>query len=233
MLYVFFGNDGILVRQKAHGFLDEEAGEKDARVQLSAETYTPGVLAEMASASSLFTDQEVVLVDSFSLDEETFEELLASVEALATSTNIFVVIEDALTAEQKKVFSTHAIKMVEVKKAATKKFNPFLLADGLAHRDKKSLWLLLNEAWRNGVSNEEIVGILFWQIKVLRLAECTRSASEAGQKPFVYDKAKRALQKFKKGELEKMSREVVSMYHDGHLGKRDMSLALERWVLEL
>jgi hypothetical protein len=68
---------------------------------------------------------------------------------------------------------------------------------------------------------------------MLRLAERTKSAEEAGQKPFVYSKAKRALSAFKEGELDSISRDLLSIYHDGHLGKRDIDLALERWVLTL
>ena len=67
-----------------------------------------------------------------------------------------------------------------------------------------------------------------------KLADCqTKSAEEAGQKPFVYQKAKRALSKFKSGELEKLSRELLVLYHEGHMGKGDINLTLEKWVLNV
>jgi len=103
----------------------------------------------------------------------------------------------------------------------------------LANKDKKSLWLLFCEAKRNGLSGEEIIGTLWWQLKSLRLAAMTNSASEAGMKDFTYNKAKRALRNFRDGELETLSHSLLLAYHDGHGGIRDIDYALEEWVLGL
>jgi len=100
-------------------------------------------------------------------------------------------------------------------------------------QDELLAWILLAKAWRNNLSNEEIIGTLYWQVKMLRLVERTKNAEEAGQKPFVYSKAKRSLRQFTEGELDSLSRDLLSIYHEGHLGRRDMDSALERWVLSL
>lgn len=112
-------------------------------------------------------------------------------------------------------------------------FNTFAMADALARKDKKSLWVLLQNARHHNVSAEEIIGTLFWQLKSLRLAAETSSALEAGMKPFMYTKAKSALGKFAPGELTTLSRTLLSLYHDGHSGKRDIDLALEKFLLTL
>jgi hypothetical protein len=72
---------------------------------------------------------------------------------------------------------------------------------------------------------------LWWQLKTLRLAELTQSADEAGVKSFPYDKAKRSLSKFAPGEVVALSESLLRLYHDARAGKRDLILALERWVL--
>jgi len=49
----------------------------------------------------------------------------------------------------------------------------------------------------------------------------------------VYQKAKQSLQNFKEGELDELSKSIVSIYHDGHLGRVDLNIALEKWVLDI
>ncbi len=233
MLYVFYGNDVIGVREKAHGFLNAQGTPGEGAARVSAENYDRGILRDCAQAVSLFAGVQVVCIDTLSEDSEAFVSLLEDAPFLAQSANVFVVIEGTLLAAPKKVFTECATDMVEVKKGVSEAFNGFALADALLRRDKKSLWILLAEARRNGLGSEEIIGTLFWQLKILRLAERTKSAEEAGQKPFVYNKAKRALSLFKKGELDTLSRDMLALYHDGHMGKRDIEIALEQWVLAL
>lgn len=232
MLYVYHGNDVVNVRKKAHEFLRtyEEAGSGVREV--STETYSPGMLTDLAGAVSLFLGTEVTLIDTLSEDTGAFDSLREVIPLLAESQNIFVVIETTLSPGDKKLFTQYAAKIEETK-GTSETMNPFALADALTRRDKKSLWILLTEAWRNGLTTEAIIGTLYWQMKLLRLAERTKNATEAGQKDFPYNKAKRALGKFKKGEVDSLSRELLALYHEGHTGKRDIDLALERWVLTL
>jgi hypothetical protein len=93
--------------------------------------------------------------------------------------------------------------------------------------------VLLNQAQAAGSRPEEIIGILWWQLKALRLAKLTRTPDEAGMKDFPYKKAQQALRNFKEGEVDLLSHSLLELYHDAHQGKRDMSLALEEWVLRV
>jgi hypothetical protein len=156
---------------------------------------------------------------------------MADVSALAHAITTFVLIEGPLVAATKKVFFKHAAVMEEIKAPAKEKDNPFALAEALAQRDKKTLWLLLQTARTQGSTDEELVGLLWWQLKALRLAACTASAAEAGMSDFPYDKAKRSLRNFKPGELEALASTLLTLYHDGHGGVRDLALGLEAWVL--
>lgn len=233
MLYVYFGNDTPRVRQKAFDF-SRTLSEGDAQVTaLTAEQYEEGMITDVAEGVSLFGGGQIIIVDTLSEDQTAFASLLNLLPVMETSPHHFVMIEGVLNAAEKKKIAKHATSLEEITADKKERFNAFLLTEALLRKDKKSLWLLLTEAWREGLSNEEIIGILFWQVKILRLAQKTKSAEEAGQKPFVYSKAKQALSRFAHGDIDTISRELLSIYHDGHAGRVDTSVALEQWVLKL
>jgi len=133
----------------------------------------------------------------------------------------------------KKKFQKYTKTLKEYKAAPSERFNAFGMADCLARKDKKTLWLQLQDAKREGLSAEEIMGTLWWQLKSMRLAKLTSSAGEAGMKDFPYNKAKRSLSTFKEGELERLSHGLLTVYHEGHLGNVDIDIALERFLLTL
>ncbi len=233
MLAVFYGNDQIAVRQKAHQYIDSIIQTEQGIVRIEADKYEDGQLFNLGSATVLFGLSPIYLIDTLSANADSYKELLAVVEDLGTSTNTFVIIEKDLLANDKKIFAKHTDKVNEYKKLATKGFNPFTMAEALARRDKKLLWVLLQEAKANNLSAEEIIGILWWQLKTLRLAKLTKSAEEAGVKDFPYSKAKQALRNYKEGEVEEISRKLLKLYHEAHGGLCDMDNSLEEWVLRM
>ena len=232
-MYLFYGSDVSAVRLKALDAAHTACGEGGEVRTIAPENFSESLLRDALGATSLFRTHEVVVIDTLSDVPEAYAVLLNFLPALAESENIFCVIETKLTLKDRALFEKYAKKVTECVQKEVKTFNPFALSDALASRDKKTLWILLQEAWHRGSSNEEIIGTLFWQLKMLRLVERTKSAEEAGQKPFVYDKAKRALMKFKEGELELLSEDLLMVYHEGHTGRGDIALGLERWVLKL
>lgn len=233
MLSVFFGNDAVQVRQKAFAFLQTLTESDSLVTHITADRYDEGIISDLAGGSSLFGGGQVCVIDTPSEDSVVLESVMESLALMGGSANQFVLIETSLTAPHKKKIQSHAKIVEEIDGTKKEKFNAFSLTDAFLRKDKKSLWLLLMEAQKQGLSNEEIIGVLFWQIKTLRLVERTSSAEEAGQKPFVYSKAKRALSNFKKGELDTLSKSLLTIYHEGHLGTHDTALALEKWVLTL
>lgn len=233
MLIAFYGTDTIRVREKAYDFVHAREEKGIRAVQITSENFSTGVLEDAAGGTSLFGEQQLFVIDTPSEDAEMLALVFDNLEMLSESPNTFVLIERGLLASQKKKLEKYAEECTEL--AADKKntFNIFSLTEALLRRDKKSLWMLLLKARGAGASDEEIIGTLFWQIKTLRLAERSGSAEETGLKSFSYTKAKRALLKFKEGEIDKLSRDLVTLYHDGHQGKRDLDIALERWVLSV
>lgn len=230
MLAVFFGTDRTAARDAAKTYTDTVGAAVTAVDEAS---YISGYIAGSIGASSLFGGSEVFLLDTPSGDDDFYAETLANLKEMAESANTFVIIESALLAEPKKKYNKHASLMEEFTADKAERFNSFALAEALAKKDKKQLWVLLQQAKLAGSREEELIGILWWQLKALRLAKQTRSAEEAGMKDYPFKKAQQALKNFTDGEVERISRSLLELYHDAHQGKREIDVALEEWALRL
>lgn len=231
MLHVFCGSDTVAVRTKALATLApfEEAGI--VPVRLECEVYEAGALEHFLGGASLFGEVTVCVLDTPSGDELFSTAVTTALPELAASPNTFVLIDAAPLAAYRKALEKHATSFTEIKAAAAERGNPFALGDAFAARDKKALWIELQKQLRRGARPEELVGTFWWQLKSIRLAALTHTAEEAGMKEFPYKKATAALRKYSLVEAEKLSRELITLYHDAHAGKGDMEVKLERWVL--
>jgi len=235
MLYIYYGTAVEAVRTRAHQKITalKEADSSAVLESIDPSSYESGQLQTLAGSVALFGGVRVYLIDRPSESALCWEELQRDMTDLARSPHHFVVIEGALTAADKRTLAKETVLLEEFKGEAATRVDTFVLCDALARKDKRSLWMHLQEVVAAGVSAEEVVGVLWWQLKMLRLAAATKSASEAGVKDFPYNKAKRALSNFKPGELEVLAQSLLALYHDGHAGKRDINLALEEWVLRV
>lgn len=233
MYLVFFGTDRKGSRDAVSEYLEKNFPADGTLTTLEAGSYEIGQLADALGASSLFGGEEWFVLDTPSDNPDFAEEVKTSLKEMSESANNFLVIENSLLAPAKKSYSKHAENMQEFSAEKTERFNTFAMAEALANRDKRKLWVLLQEAKLEGLREEEMIGIIWWQLKSLRLAAMTNSAAEAGMKDFPYNKSKRALNKFKEGEVEKLSQSLLELYHDGHAGLRDIDLAFEEWVLSM
>ncbi len=232
MINVYFGNDLVSARQAALTAVDTSIVKNGSRLtKIESTKWAPGMIADMLGATSLFGGTELFLIDTPSENPDFYGEVINVLSEMAESPNQFVVIEETLLAAEKKKWEKHIGIMEEFKKNTETPFNVWAMADALSSRDKKSLWVLLQDAKRAGLVAEEIIGTLWWQLKTLRLAMLTKSASDAGMKDFPYNKAKRSLQNFKEGEVVGLSQGLLKVYHDGHGGIRDIDEGLEEWAL--
>jgi DNA polymerase III delta subunit len=232
MLHVYYGTDRHEVRDAAVDFQIKNLPPDGTVTTIDAQSFAPGQIANALGATSLFGGAEWFVIDSPAEDEAFQTEVLDHLVDMRASANTFIILEGALLAPAKKSYTKHTTNPPQ-EFTATKanKFNSFVMADALADRDRRKLWVLLQEARLNGQPPEAIIGILWWQLKSLQLAAVTRTPEEAGMKDFPYNKAKRALSKFAPGEVGQLSHSLLQLYHDGHAGVQDINLALERWVL--
>jgi len=233
MYLVFFGANRELVREAATRHIDEHLPKGATLTNLNSEDYQPSMIDNLLGATSLFGGEEWFVFDEPSSNKILEDEIKDSLDLLKESANTFIILEGPLLAPSKKFYTKHAEQIEEFKTEATKTFNAFSLAEALAQKDKRKLWVLLQEAKLSGLRDEEIIGILWWQLKTIRLAKQTSSASEAGVKDFPYNKAKTALRKFEGDQIEELAESLLHLYHQSHAGLRELDLSLEEWVLKV
>ncbi len=229
MLEVYFGSDRKAVVDAVMHAVKKVSGEPTT---IDDHSYVSGQFIELTSATSLFGETGSYIIDTPSNNIDLVTECHDSLADMAESQNHFFIIEGTLLAGPKKKYAKHACKLEEFVADKPERFNTFGMADALARRDKKSLWVMIQEAYLVGIKEEEIIGILWWQLKALRLASVTNSASEAGMKDYPYRKAKQSLSKFSDKDITQLSHSLLSLYHQGHKGACDIKLALEGWVLK-
>tara|TARA_B100002051_G_scaffold276694_1_gene326990 strand:+ start:35884 stop:36585 length:702 start_codon:yes stop_codon:yes gene_type:complete len=233
MYVVFYGNDRTGVRNNASSYINKNLPEGATLTTIEGKSYEPGQITDALGATSLFGGVEWFVLDTPSDNSDCNEEVKGALKEMAESINTFVILEGALLAPAKKSYSKYAADTSESKQDAIERLNVFGAAEALAAKDRRSLWLAIADLRREGVPPEELIGILWWQLKSLRLAKQTSSAAEAGMKDFPYNKAKRALAKFTDGEVERLSQSLLELYHDGHAGVKEIDLALEEWCLKI
>ena len=244
MLYFFYGTDTGKARAHARAVI---AVMKKKRLQaeyfrVTAEQWNEGAFEEFVSGQGLFEQKMIVFADGLFENADAKDWVVAHASDLGTSENAFVFLENKADAASLKKIEKVAQECKNFASASVENargrfsnqgFNIFTLADALGQRDRVRLWSLLSEAFMEGITPEEINGVLFWQTKAMLSASLSGSATDAGLKPFVYEKSRRYASMYKPGELTALSRRFISMYHDAHRGLHDFATALERLALTL
>lgn len=202
--------------------------------RITALNYGENPLAFLVAGQGLFASKYIVLYDNIFESKEIKEEVLDALKEIKESENIFIFLEKELDKKTLEKMGKHAEKVQEYEAAETakkKEYNPFGISDALLAKDKKRLWMLLMEAKKKGNAAEEIHGIIWWQMKALKLASVSKDAKEADLSPYVFGKAKSAVTNFEKGQIDTMLFDLVTMYHDAHRGERELWVEMERWGL--
>lgn len=203
--------------------------------------YVENPIAQLVAGQGLFESKYIVFYDNIFETKEFKEEIIEALPEIKSSENIFIFLEKALDKKTLSKIEKYAEKAQEFsgsgrgEEAAKKKkeYNPFAVSDALLSKDKKKLWMLLMEAKKKGNAPEEMHGIIWWQMKVLKLASVSKDAKTADLSPFVFGKAKNAIQYFSEKEINTILFDLVSMYHDAHRGEKDLWVEMERWGLML
>jgi DNA polymerase III delta subunit len=109
--------------------------------------------------------------------------------------------------------------------------NAFALVDAIQAGDRKRAWILYRQLIESGASAEEVHGTLAWSARGVVLASNTKSADEAGMKPYPYDKARAVARKLRPGEAVAQSSELVRLYHDARMGLGSLEDLIEIYLL--
>lgn len=236
MLYLIYGTDRektLVKKDELLATLHEK--RPDAEIfTFDSDTFTSGALESLYSSQGLFEQKHVVVLDGVLSEKDAKESILTALPHLSSSSSIFLLLEGALDVTTVALIEKHAAKTYsygEKKKAERGNNINFLIADAYGAKDKKNAWVLFQKAIRAGSSAEEIHGTIFWQVKMILLAKKTKSAEEAGMKPFPYGKAVRFAKNFNETELEGILSRLVDMYHGIRMEGGALEVEMEKFLL--
>lgn len=235
MLYVFIGSDTVKAKEKA---LKLAAGHEVVRFGEGGEPLVN--LLGYIGARGIFSSKVALILDRPLETDEGAALLEAHMKIFASADALVCIIEPNFAA---KAYS-HVLKnmrmipgaVVESFDGEEKKDEPapsvFSLTDAFAAGDRKKSWILYRRFIESGATPEELHGALAWQARAMALASKTKTAAEAGLKPFVYMKAKKFVSGDTPEKAEMPSRELVSLYHRSRAGEGDLSDLLEVFLLQ-
>jgi len=241
MIYLLYGNDTHTSRKKLHTLLDGLSKKRpDAEYfHINSENILEFSVNELISSQGLFEQKYIVVLDNL-FDDKAKEnnrkdELLKSLKEMQGAEHIFIFLEGKLDKKTITRFEKYAEKIHEfsIEENKNERFNTFSLTDALGKRDKKSLWTLYQKAKAENIANEEIHGILFWQVKSMLLTLGSSNAKEAGLNPFVFSKSKGFLRNYSNKEVQGLSQRLITLSHDARRGIHEFDVALERFILAL
>ncbi len=229
MLYLLIGSDTARAKARALSLAS------DAEVVRFGEGGEPfenamGYLA----ARGLFAPEVALIIDRPSESAEGKALLAERLTDFADAAALVAVIEPVLDAATKKKIPKKA--KIETFDAAEQPReeapNVFALTDAFASGDRKTAWVLYRKLIAAGAAPEEIHGALSWQSRAIATAAKAESASDAGLKPFVYSKAKRAGARFSPEESPLLSRELVHILYQARSGRGSLEALLESFLLK-
>jgi DNA polymerase III delta subunit len=230
MLYIYYGSDTNKIREKAIRVAKEHSKSVE---RIDSDTFSKNCIEDAVQAASLFGDSATYIIDTPTANPELWESLLDNIQSIYHSNKLFIVIEEEFPVATLKKNQAFVSKVEVFKKNKSTPFNIFTLADALLRKDKKNLWLLYCESLRCGHTPEEVIGTIWWQLKILRTAAITSNFEEAGVKEYPYNKAKRSLSNFSTNEINTLMFNLLLVYHQGHSGEKDIAIGLEEWVLQV
>ncbi len=228
MLYILTGDT---VKAKARAMKIAEGAEL-VRFGESGEAFT-GVLGYLSSRG-LFAPKVALLLDRPLEDPDGKILLTERAEDLLEGDALVIVIEPILSVPiQKGIPKGATLENFEVQeKTTTPTLSAFALTDSFAAGNRKDSWITYRRLIDSGSEPQEIHGILMWQARAMVLASKAKTASEAGLKPFVYSKTKKAGARLGEAGCEEISRELVRMVHQSRLGGGNLGDLLEAFLLK-
>ena len=228
MLLLFTGDDAVRAKAEA---AKRVKGREVVRLGEGGEPLEN--LPTYLEQRGLFSPHTAVIADRPMDTAEQKEFVLEHAEACKQSDTLVILIQPDLdTPTQKKLEKYSEVETFEIKRQAEAFVpNSFALVDAVQVGDKKRAWILYRQLIASGVSAEEVHGALAWAARGVVLASKTKSASEAGMKPFPYGKAKDVARKIGPQCAEVQSAELVRLYHDARLGRGSLEDLLEMYLL--
>jgi len=238
MFYLFHGSDLEKVKTKADQLVASLLDKKPnvSLFKFNRENWQQNIFEESISGQTLFDKKYLVVGAGVLGNKEALEFLIANIDGVVASPNIFIFYEDTLPSEVLSQIIPKANKVVTFDSLEKKKkpdFNIFSLADSLGTKDRRGLWLSFMKARLAGIAPEEIFWQFYRQVKNMILVSSGQDLDLLKMHPFVVKKTTSAASKFSQTQLKTMFSHLVDIYSSAHSGQVDLDIALEQFVLEI
>jgi len=248
MIFLYFGNDRDAILLRARTLIEGLKRKKpDATVvAIDADNFTRESFRELVQSQSLFAGNSIIRCDGLLERVEIKDVVLKEVPQMASSGNIFILLEEKLLAAERKVIEQHAKELLERSKKDPKKgipgvlehrggpYDVYAFANALAARDARLLWRLYHEGLAQGIAAEELYWKCIWQMRMLLLAKkCPTDMATLGVKDYPAQKAIKAASDWEERALMDLNSRLVTLYHEARRGKRDIEIGLEYVILSL
>lgn len=258
MLYFLHGDDTRKVRQKTSEMIDALLRrQSDASVyRVGIDSWNSDYVNDLLNSQGLFLPKYIVVFSFISENKDFFAELLRILSDIKKTEHVCIISEGDISAKDEEKIKKFAVKSQEflIKTKASgasgagsaslnfvKKDEPptFAFAESFANRQFLKSMKYFTELLSRQIVAEEIHGILWWQMKSIKLSSSVSSAVGAGLNPFVFKKSKQLASTLWKDEemlkqpqiLDTVLNELFEMYHLAHRGESDFYTALEKLVV--
>ena len=217
--------------------LTQEIKKGKQLVTFSDASFQKETVLSYTSSGDMFGTTYVVHLSRVGENANGLDLFLNDTAVLLKSETLFVVEENELGKDLKKVFEDAGVQITEIKSAKANFFgglNAFQLVDAYNLRDKKNAWVLYLKLIDAGTSAEEIAGAMIWNFKNLALYFSVSKPNPGAldMKPFVFSKVAAASKNFSKKEIADKSFALSSALHNSHRGKGDSATLLELFILQ-
>ena len=238
MLYVYYGEDIDTARRKVQKTVVAMLGKSpDAlHFRITTDSLIEYDIDELTLSQGLFKSEYIVVLDTLFQTKEGEVFVLENLQKLKEAPHPFLLLEGKLLAVTRKKLEKYAEKVNEftLTEKKVKEYNIFALSDALGARDVRRLWTLFREAKERGTKDEEIHGILFWMMKSLVIVSKTTQASDAGMKPYTFQKAKANLHNFTtQRDVEKKCATLTLLPQRARREGVTLEIFLEQFILTL
>ncbi len=207
-------------------------------LRMTPQDVVHGTIESYVRHSTDLFAQKTIIVLPYLFEEgvEYFSNTLLS--DMHASSNYFFIVDHDVPKETKAFLLKQKIPLQnesEVKKKIPE-ITPFKITDALILRDKKKAWVTLTQFQTVGVSIESIIGIIFWQIKILLIVKESSSVEyllPLDLKPFTLSQAKKGTQKYTIEELHHMAYLFGTLISRARRNNNDPYIEFEKSILTL
>lgn len=256
MLYLFHGEDTIRSLNKLNGLVQnllKKKGTDSSLFEINEDNFDESYFKNLIYGSHLFGDKNLVILKRVLENKNLVDYFLQNLVPFAQSSNVFIFWEESLKQEILTLFQKEAQKIWQFNRPEDKLSKEreletqakernkviFQMIDAFSEKKSRSSWFLFQKNLMAGADEEEIFWKIFWQLKNLIILKPYQKESvdlinrQIKLHPFVLKKCLSVLPLWTKEELEAISKKLLEIYQAHRYNKIELSVGIEKMLLNL